>query len=152
MVLDAERAVGRDATRRLDWAVRVTDECLRRGYDDRLGGLYNRGELGKRAHDLRKLGWAQAESMICLLDLHRMTGRQDYLDRFVETLRFTLRHVVATDGGWYSHVLPDGSRRAGTPRTAAWQAAYHAGRALFRCTEMLEASPAQDASDEREYA
>jgi mannobiose 2-epimerase len=154
MVLDAERAVGRDARRRLEWAVRVTDECLRRGYDHRLGGLFNRGALGRRAHDLRKLGWAQAESMICLLDLHRLTGRADYFQRFVEVLRFTLRHIVAREGGWYSHVLPDGGRRPGCPRTGPWQAAYHAGRALFRCGEMLEAEAPglRDDTGERESA
>jgi len=138
LVLDAERAIGGIAERRVEWASRVTDSCLRLGYDARNGGLFNLGEVGRRAHDLRKVGWVQAESMICLLELHRLTGRADYHDRFVETLRFTLRQIVALEGGWYSDVLPDGSRRRDCPRTGPWQAAYHAGRAMLRCMELLE--------------
>ena len=95
------------------------------------------GPLGKPADDLKKEWWVQAEALVAMLELHRLTGNADYLSRFDETLAFIARHHVAPEGGWYATRNADGSPLRNN-RNSMWQGAYHGGRALIVSAKLLE--------------
>lgn len=121
-----------------EWAEAVSRCCLRLSFDRRRGGFFNSGRLGKRADDRTKVWWVQAEALVGLLSMFRLSGDREYYDAFLKTFHFVERHQVAPQGGWWARVYEDGSRRSNTPRTGKWQGAYHSGRALLMCSDILE--------------
>jgi mannobiose 2-epimerase len=138
LVLDAARALGQSPALLRSWAQDRCDTSVRLGYDSQHGGFFNAGPLGQPADDTRKEWWVQAEALAGLLELHRLTGRQDYLEKFRQTLDFVARHQVAAEGGWWATRRADGSPDANTSRTSPWQGAYHNGRALLWSALILE--------------
>lgn len=71
-----------------------------------------------------------------MLELYRLTGKADYLQRFDETLNFIERHHVAKEGGWYATRNADGTPLRNN-RSTMWQGAYHGGRALMFSARLL---------------
>lgn len=138
LVLDALAALGLPSGSYREWAEALARCCLRLGFDRRRGGFFYSGILGKRADDHTKVWWVQAEAMVGLLSVFRLTGRKEYYDAFAKTFHFVQRCQIAPEGGWWARVYEDGSRKGDTPRTGKWQGAYHSGRALMMCSDILE--------------
>jgi mannobiose 2-epimerase len=138
LVLDTLPDLGIPLGRYTEWAESLCQSCISLGFDHARGGVFQRGYLGEPANDRKKRWWVQAESMIAFLRMYAFTGRDEYYDAFAATFRFVQQQQVAPGGGWWQVLEEDGSRRAGTQRTGAWQAAYHSGRALMLCAETLE--------------
>lgn len=137
LVLDS----GLDPEPHRAWAEAVCRACLSRGYDRKRGGLFHRGALGRPADDRRKVWWVQAEALVALLRMYGLTGSREYFEAFARTFRFVQRQQVCPAGGWWSLLEEDGSRGGDAQRSGPWQAAYHAGRALLYCAEMLDEDP-----------
>jgi mannobiose 2-epimerase len=137
LCLDAARALGRPPALLRGWAEGLVGYSLRHGYDRGRGGFYYSGPLGRDADDTKKEWWVQAEALVTLLELYRLTGRPDYYARFARTLDFVEQHQVAKEGGWWATRQADGSP-AGTSRTSMWQGAYHSGRSMLRCARLLD--------------
>jgi mannobiose 2-epimerase len=137
LCLDAARALGRPPALLRGWAEGLVGYSLRHGYDRARGGFYYSGPLGRDAHDTRKEWWVQAEGLVALLELYRLTGRPGYYERFAKTLDFVERYQVAKEGGWWATRHADGSP-AGAVRTSMWQGAYHSGRSMLRCAALLD--------------
>ena len=137
LCLDAARALGHPPGTLRGWAEGLVGYSLKHGYDRRHGGFYYAGPLGKDADDTKKEWWVQAEALVALLELYRLTGRRDYYDRFAQTLDFVEKHQVAKEGGWWATRKADGSP-AGTSRTSMWQGAYHSGRSMLLCARLLD--------------
>ncbi len=137
LCLDAARALGRPAALLRGWAEGLVGYSLRHGYDKARGGFFYSGPVGKDADDTRKEWWVQAEALVALLEMYRLTGHRDYYDRFAQTLDFVEKHQVAKEGGWWATRRADGSP-AGTTRTSMWQGAYHSGRAMLLCAKLLD--------------
>ena len=72
-----------------------------------------------------------------MLELYQLTGKTAYHDVFSQTLDFVEKHQVAKEGSWWATRAADGSPRGDT-RTSMWQGAYHNGRAMLRCADLLE--------------
>ena len=138
LALDAAHTLGQPPVLLRSWAESLCQTSLRFGYDTEHGGLFLSGPLGQPAEDRRKEWWVQAEALVGLLELHRMTGERSYFDRFTQTLDFIERYQVAREGGWWATRETDGSPHANTSRTSPWQGAYHNGRALLLCAKALE--------------
>lgn len=122
----------------IPWAKAVCNSCLNLGFDYYNGGFFYSGMLGKRAGNRKKVWWVQAEAMVALLSLFRLTKQTEYYEAFIQTFRFVQRHQIAKEGGWWNKVFEDGSRRKSASRTGKWQGAYHSGRALMICEDILK--------------
>jgi mannobiose 2-epimerase len=138
LALDAGRALGLAPALLRGWAERLCGYSLKYGYDRRHGGFYYTGPPGKPADDTRKEWWVQAEALVSMLEMYRLTGRREYYDAFTQTLDFVAKHQVAREGSWWATRTADG-RPMGTQRSSMWQGAYHNGRAMLFCAKMLEA-------------
>lgn len=137
--LDAVRALGWSESLYRGWAVSLGDYSLQHGFDADHGGFFYTGPLGEAADDTRKEWWVQAEALVGMLELYRMTGDARYYRAFSATLDFITRHQVAPEGrGWWATRGADGAATAGESRTSMWQGAYHNGRALLLSAKLLE--------------
>jgi mannobiose 2-epimerase len=137
LALDAARTLGTSPQLLRGWAEGLCAYSLKHGYDHRNGGFYYTGPLGQPAQDTRKEWWVQAEALVSMLEMHRLTGKREYEDAFQQTFDFAAKHQVAKKGGWWATRTADGSPQ-GQMRTSPWQGAYHSGRAMLRCIKLME--------------
>lgn len=120
-------------------------QAFHNGFDWRRGGFYLYGKENKPAHRREKIWWVQAEALLSLLYAHRYLEQPQALDVFMRTWEFIDRELIdRANGEWFDQVRPDGTvlRRKG----GEWKAAYHNGRSMLRCVEMLKTSPVQSLS------
>ncbi len=137
LTLDAVRTLGRPEALYRGWAESLADYSLEHGYDRSHGGFFYTGPLGEPADDTKKEWWVQAEALVGMLDLYRLTGDVRYYRAFAGTLDFIERHQVAPNGGWWATRSADGSPHLNTSRSSMWQGAYHNGRALLLSAKIL---------------
>jgi mannobiose 2-epimerase len=137
LTLDAAHTIGMPAALLRSWADSLCGYSLRFGYDRTHGGFFYTGPLGHRADDTRKEWWVQAEALVSMLEMYRLTGKSEYLDVFRQTLDFVERHQVAAEGGWWATRRADGSSQS-DQRSSPWQGAYHSGRAMLLSAQILE--------------
>lgn len=137
LVLDAAKAMGRDPHSLQDWAVSICEYSIKNGYDHKHGGFFYSGPLGKPSDDRKKEWWPQAEALVSMLTLYELTGDEKYKRLFDETFEFVEKHQVAPEGSWWATLKEDGSLGQNRTRTSMWQGAYHNGRSLLLCEQLL---------------
>ena len=137
VALDAARALGLSPGLLRNWAEALCGHSLEFGYDRRHGGFFYTGRPGRPARDTRKEWWVQAEALVAMLEMYRLTGNAEYYAAFRGTLDFVEAHQVAREGGWWATRAADGAP-LGTQRSSMWQGAYHSGRAMIRCAGVLD--------------
>lgn len=137
LTLDAVRTVGQSESLYRGWAESLASYSLQHGYDPEHGGFYYSGPLGVASDDTRKEWWVQAEALVGMLDLYRLTGDIRYYRAFAETLDFIETHQVASNGGWWATRQADGTTYPNASRSSMWQGAYHNGRALLYSAKIL---------------
>jgi mannobiose 2-epimerase len=137
LVLDAARVLGQSPIIYRGWAESLCGYSLKHGYDRKHGGFFYTGPIGKPADDTRKEWWVQAESLVAMLEMYRLTGKQEYYTAFSQTLDFVEQHQVAKEGGWWATRKADGSPQ-NNQRSSPWQGAYHSGRSMILSTKMLQ--------------
>jgi mannobiose 2-epimerase len=137
LALDAARALGLSPALLRGWAEGLCGYSLNYGYDRRHGGFFYTGPPGRPADDTRKEWWVQAEALVSMLEMYRLTGRREYYDAFSQTLDFVEKHQVAREGSWWATRAADG-QPMGNARSSMWQGAYHNGRAMLRCAKLLD--------------
>jgi cellobiose epimerase len=139
LALDAARALGTSPELHRGWAESLCGYSLKYGYNRRHGGFFYTGPLGKPADDTKKEWWVQAEALVAMLEMYRLTGKPEYYAAFSQTLDFVENHQAAREGGWWATRAEDGSAK-GDQRSSPWQGAYHNGRAMLLCAKLLEES------------
>src|SRR5260370_11899894 len=72
-----------------------------------------------------------------MLEMYRLTGKQEYYDAFCQTLDFVEKHLIAPEGGWWATRMAEGAPKD-NQRSSPWQGAYHSGRAMLWCAKLLE--------------
>jgi cellobiose epimerase len=137
LALNAARTLDRPPALYREWAESLCGYSLKYGYDRRHGGFFYTGPLGKPAEDTRKEWWVQADALVSMLEMYRVTGKPEYYAAFSQTLDFVEEHQVAREGGWWATRTEDGSAK-GDQRSGPWQGAYHNGRAMLLCAKLLE--------------
>lgn len=137
LALDAARALGLPPALHRGWAEALCGYSLKFGYDREHGGFFYTGALGKPADDTKKEWWVQAEALVSMLEMYRLTGKREYYAAFGQTLDFVGKHQVAKEGSWWATRAADGSPK-GSQRSSPWQGAYHNGRAMLLCARMLD--------------
>jgi cellobiose epimerase len=99
LCLDAAQVLGHPKTMLRGWAEGLVGYSLKHGYDRILhGGFFYTRPLGKDADDTKKEWWVQAEALVSMLGMYRLTGKSDYHDAFAQTLDFVEKHQVAKEG------------------------------------------------------
>jgi mannobiose 2-epimerase len=137
LTLHAARTLGQSPALLRGWAEGLCGYSMKYGYDRSHGGFFYTGPLGRPADDTRKEWWVQAEALVSMLEMYRLTGKPDYYAAFGQTLDFVEKHQVAREGGWWATRAADGSPK-GDARSSPWQGAYHSGRAMLLCAKMLD--------------
>jgi cellobiose epimerase len=98
--------------------------ALTYGFDRRQGGFYLDGPPGRRATRRQKVWWVQAEALITLLRMWRITGDPSFLGAFESTWHFVeTRQIDWTHGEWHAVVAPDGTVHG--DKGDHWKAGYH---------------------------
>ena len=111
------------------------------GYDSANGGFFDSGPFNQPADRREKVWWVQSEALVSSLRMSLLTGDPLHGDVFDKTLDFVEKHQIDWAGGeWHSQINEDG-RPAGA-KANTWKAAYHNGRAMIECLELLKKLPA----------
>jgi mannobiose 2-epimerase len=138
LTFDAVRALQMPISLYRNWAESLVRTSITLGYDKTNGGFYSGGPLGQSADDTSKVFWVQAEALVSMLEMYRLTGNPDYYSIFSKTLDFVERYQAAPEGGWWSTRKADGSADTNLQRTSPWQGAYHTGRSMMICARWLD--------------
>lgn len=113
------------------------DYALEFGFDARSGGFYHVGRVNRRAHDRRKVWWVQAEALLGMLSLHKLTGDSRYYRAFEKTSEWIGKHQTDwRNGDWFSEIDLLGKPHG--DKAGPWKGPYHHGRALMDCLELLQ--------------
>lgn len=137
LVLDAVEALGQPVQSVREWAKSICNYSIEKGYDTKHHGFFYSGPLGKSADDRKKEWWPQCEALVAMLTMEKLTGESRFRQLFDETLDFVEKHQVAPKGSWWATLREDGSLGAQRSRTSMWQGAYHNGRAMLLCEQLL---------------
>jgi mannobiose 2-epimerase len=137
LLLDACSAAGIPHSLYRDLCTTLWDYALRYGYDEISGGFYYSGPFNESASSLQKNWWVQSEAIVSALYMHRLTSDPRYLRVFDRTLDWIERYQLDPVGGeWHETVSLAGAARG--DKGHAWKAAYHNGRAMIECLELLK--------------
>lgn len=137
LVLAAAEAIGKRNEELEKWAIEICDNAIKFGHDQKNGGFFYAGPVGKPSDDRKKEWWTQSEALVGVLTCYQITGDQKYLTLFNRTLDFIEKNHVSDLGGWYATRREDGSLGDNKSRSSMWQGAYHNGRALMMIETML---------------
>ncbi|MEL7077092.1 MAG: AGE family epimerase/isomerase [Cyanobacteria bacterium J06582_2] len=123
----------------LDFYQTLFNYSLEYGFDHKKGGFYNSGYCNKPAHKLEKIWWVQAEALISALQMYNLTQEEVYYHYFCRILDWITKYQIDwNNGDWFAEV-----DRKGNPlgdKAEQWKSAYHNGRAMLKCLEILEQS------------
>jgi cellobiose epimerase len=144
LLIESCNALGISNAPFLDLYHTLFDYSLRYGFDRKKGGFYRSGPVNARADRREKVWWIQAECLLGTLSLYRLTAKTAYWDCFRKTLDWINNYQVDwVYGDWHAQI-----DKRGTPsgdKAGEWKCAYHNGRAILHCLEVLE-SIAEDRS------
>jgi cellobiose epimerase len=138
LVSEAAATAGLSKSTLLNWAEGLASYSIEHGYDRAHGGFYSGGPLGAPADDTKKVWWVQAEALVGMLEMYRLSGNTIYYDLFSKTLDFIEKHQVAREGSWWATRSADGSPTSDKQRSSPWHGAYHGGRAMILSAKWLE--------------
>jgi len=139
LVMDAVEALGLSQSTFRDFYETLWDYSLEYGYDDEHGGFYFFGPLGEPATNRVKAWWVQAEVLTSALRMYRLTGEERYREVFEETWAFLEAHQIDREvGEWHSGVTEDLDPVG--RKGALYKGAYHNGRAMVECLDLLQAA------------
>ncbi len=116
----------------------LVDHALAYGYDAVRGGFFERGPAKGAATDRSSSWWEQAEGLVGLLEVYRMTGDSAYFAAFEKTAEFVLHDLADGEyGEWYPGFKADGTL-AGTDKASFWKCPYHNTRACLEVIKRLD--------------
>jgi mannobiose 2-epimerase len=137
LVLDAARTLGREDEKVRTKCQALIDYALRLAWHD-AGGFFYAGTSEGTITDDTKNWWAQAEGLLGLAAIYRLTGDTRYAEALQGQWAWIRDHQIdPAHGGWFEAVAPDGTPRPPSAKGHAWKAAYHDGRALLYTLRLL---------------
>jgi len=107
------------------------------GYDSANGGFYDSGQFNQPADRRQKVWWVQSEALVSSLRMSQLTGDPLYLEVFDKTLDFVEKQQIDWAGGEWHNMINENGKPAGA-KASTWKAAYHNGRAMIECLELLK--------------
>jgi mannobiose 2-epimerase len=137
MLIEACKALGISHGPFLDLYRNLLKYILRYGLDRKRGGFYTSGLFNSRADKREKIWWVQAEALLGLLHMYRITMDDVYWGCFRRTLNWIATHQVDwLHGEWHARVEKE--RKPSGDKAGEWKCPYHTGRAVLQCVEILE--------------
>jgi cellobiose epimerase len=137
LLMEACNAVGISNNLLGDLYRTLFDYSLKYGYDQEKGGFYDSGPFNANADRRQKVWWVQSECMVSALDMYCMTGDKLYFDCFTKTLDWITNHQIDwKNGDWFSDISESGE--VSGSKAGAWKSAYHNGRAVIQCIDLLD--------------
>jgi len=138
LIADACDAAGIPTHTLLDLYRTLFNYSLKYGFDRKKGGFYTSGvSFNRPATDRNKTWWVQAEAIVSALCMFRLTNEPQYLDIFARTYDYIEKYQVDwINGEWHAVITPRGKIRGN--KADPWKAAYHNGRAIMECLNMLK--------------
>jgi N-acylglucosamine 2-epimerase len=124
----------------------MLDWMWHRGWDTEHGGLYYFRDLDQKPvqeywHDM-KFWWPHNEALIATLMAHRQTGHEKYLHWHHQLRDWSFNHFAdPTHGEWFGYLHRDGTP-SNTLKGSLWKSFFHHPRALWRCHQLSQTSPA----------
>ena len=117
---------------------RVVDDALRLGADAGLGGVYESGPAGAAADRRTHKDWIQAETLLTLAELFRLTRADKRKAVFLRTLDWVGNWQVDwANGSW--HATIDERLQPTGGKAGPWRGPYHTGRAVLGCLRLIDA-------------
>jgi mannobiose 2-epimerase len=102
---------------------------------DKDGGLWYEYDTDKDHLIKEKHSWPQAESMIGFFNAWQLTGNEDYLEKSVNSWKFTKKHILDNiNGEWFWGIKEDYSHMD-EDKVGIWKCPYHNTRA---CIEVIQ--------------
>lgn len=126
-------------------AKRMVDHCLRNGYDEKVGGIFDEGYYFKGNDKLEvtretKNWWAQAEAMNTLLIMAELfpNDPQEYEKKFVQQWDYIDQYLIDHEhGDWYAGGLDKEPALKTALKGHQWKATYHHYRSMANCIVRL---------------
>lgn len=136
LMVRAERVLGLDPSWERFYA--LLDHALKYGYDEKLGGLYNRGVEDQPVTDTEKIWWVQAEMLAALTEALNYQSNARYMTALNKLLNFVNTYQVSSkDGIWLYSVTAEGLPK-GTSKADSWKANYHDVRAILKFVQTFD--------------
>ncbi|MFN3231283.1 MAG: AGE family epimerase/isomerase [Alphaproteobacteria bacterium] len=134
--------LGLPRTALVDASAALFETAYNHAFDTKKGGFFTAGPLTGPAYRRDKQWWVQAEALICALYFYQRTGEPRYADCFLKTLDWIVNMQADWQGGeWHSLIAPNG--RIMGVKADRWKAAYHTGRSMMTCLELLKSASAE---------
>jgi mannobiose 2-epimerase len=111
-------------------------DAMQYGYDWRQGGFYDAGYWHQAARWRDKVWWVQAEAMVGALSLYQRTRSPRYLWVFNHLWTFVNHTFIDWQQGEWHHRITSAEVIKGM-KADLWKTAYHNGRAVLMCLDML---------------
>lgn len=121
-----------DVTRKL------SDHCLKYGFDGELGGVYRDGPRRGEPLVRDKEWWQNCEVLVGFLDAFEHLGDAKYFDAFRKTWDFDNRFMVNHEIGEFRQLLDRFGNVLVGDIGNPWKAIYHSGRAMLECVRRLD--------------
>lgn len=117
---------------------KVVDDALRLAEDRGLGGVFESGPAGGVPDARGRKDWIQAEALLTLGELFRLTRQDDRKAAFFRTLDWIGRWQVDwANGSWYDTI--DSALHPTGGKAGPWGGPYHTGRAVLGCLRLIDA-------------
>lgn len=149
LMLEASHVLGlENDTATLTVAKRMVDHALRTGWDEAVGGFYDRGYYFAGDQDLTVIAdsknwWAQAEGLNTLLLMSELFPDDEmrYGERFLKQWEYIKTYLLDHEnGGWYEGGLDKEPEWKTRNKGHIWKGSYHTGRSLMAVLARLDPS------------
>jgi mannobiose 2-epimerase len=145
LMLEASYELGlQNDVKTLTTAKRMLDHALANGWDAENGGFWEAGYYFKGDEKLTiiqhtKNWWAQAEALNVLLIMSKIfPDEKIYQEYFVKQWNYIKTYLLDYENGdWYEGGIDKEPHFKDGPKGHIWKAAYHTGRALMNCIQVL---------------
>ena len=118
-------------------AIRMVDVTMHEGGDTD-GAIYNEQEMDHNHLDADKHWWPQAEAIVGLAWIWRLTGNNSYLVMLEKCWNFIREHIVDhKNGEWFWRTNKDGVAYTIDDKVGFWKCPYHNSRALMEVMEVI---------------
>jgi mannobiose 2-epimerase len=146
LMLETSHVLGlENDTLTLRKAKKMVDHALDNGWDNRLGGFFDRGYYNKGSEictirSAAKVWWAQAEGLNALLLMARLFPSEErYYNHFMQQWQYINRYLIDHEnGGWYHEGIDSNPMAVTHAKANIWKTSYHNTRALINVVRMLE--------------
>ena len=124
---------------------RMTDHAMIKGWDETVGGIYERGYYFKDKSDIEiiedsKNWWAQVEGMNTLLIMSDMYPNDEraYYNNFKKQWNYIKAFVMDSKNlGFYRDGIDNRPERINGPKSDIWKGNYHTARSMMNCISRL---------------